>query len=176
MQPEHTMMDRRFRATSLRRPARLTRVAVALVSTVLVAAACGGDSSTAPATASVVGVYQLRAVAQTALPFEVYRGPFYHEIDGRAYEDFEVTLTGGTLQLDASGGYHTTLNYTALKDGVEETASLRAWGTYETHGRQIVITRDNGVDDGEGTIDGGRVTLLLDIIGKGVVTPYTFVK
>jgi hypothetical protein len=169
------MMHRGFRAT-LRRPARLTRVAVALVSTLVAAAACGGDPSTAPATESVVGVYQLRAVAQTALPIEVYRGPFYHEIDGRSYQDFEVTVTGGTLQLDASGGYHTTLNYKALKDGAKEETSLRAWGTYETHGRQIVITRDNGVDDGEGSIADGSVTLLLDIIGKGEVKPYTFVK
>ena len=169
------MMDRCFRATPLRRPARLTRFAAAAVLTTLVAG-CGGDASTAPASESVVGVYALRAVAQTALPIEIYRGPFYHEIDGRSYEDFQVTVTGGTLQLDASGGYHTTLNYKALKDGAKEETSLRAWGTYETHGRQIVITRDNGVDDGEGSIADGSVTLLLDIIGKGEVKPYTFVK
>lgn len=170
------MMNRCLRATPLRRPARLTRVAAALLSTLVAVAACGGDSSTAPTDASVVGVYALREVAQTAVPIEVYRGPFYHEVDGRMYNDFEVTVTGGTLQLDASGGYHTTLNYRALKDGVEQVTSLRAWGTYEMRGRQIVITRDNGVDDAEGTVANGSVTLVLDIIGKGVAKPYTFVK
>jgi hypothetical protein len=169
------MMHRGFRAT-LRRPARLTRVAVALASTLVAVAACGGDSSTAPKEAPLVGVYALRTVAQTAVPIEVYRGRFYHEIDGRWYDDFQVTVTGGTLQLDSSGGYHTTLNYRALKDGVEDVESLRAWGTYETHGKQIIVTRDNGIDDGEGTIGNGSVTLLLDIIGKGEVKPYTFVK
>jgi hypothetical protein len=147
-----------------------------VLATLAATTACSGDSSTAPTTTSLAGVYALRQIEQTALPVEVYRGPFYHEIDARQYTDFEVTLTGGTLQLDDAGAYHTTLNYKALKDGVEENSSLRGWGTYQIQGNRITLLRDNGFDGAEGTISGSSITLGIDVIGKGVVKPYTFVK
>jgi hypothetical protein len=157
------------------RSRRLTKIAALAVTVVAVAAACGGDSSTSP-TINPAGVYTLERVEQTSVPVQVYRGPYYHQNDARMYQEFIVTITGGTLQLDAAGTYHTTLNYRAMKDGVEEVSSIRAWGTYTVRGSEISLVRDNGVDTGDGTVATGSVTLALDVVDKGATKAYMFVK
>jgi hypothetical protein len=157
------------------RSRRLTKIAAIVVTLVAAAAACGGDSSTAPSI-DPAGVYTLERVEQTSVPVQVYRGPYYHPNDARSYEDFVVTITGGTLQLDAAGTYHSTLNYRAMKDGVEEVSSIRAWGTYTVSGSEIYLVRDNGFDTGDGTVGKGTVTLALDVVDKGATKAYMFVK
>jgi hypothetical protein len=142
---------------------------------IISATACGGDSSTAPRQ-PIAGVYSLEQVARIAVPVEIYEGPFYHADDQRMYDDFVVIMTGGFLELTAEGSYRTTLNYTAVKDGVEEIGSLRAWGIYTVVDDEIFLRRDNGVDFGTGRLERGTVVLSMDVIGKGVAEPYTFVR
>ena len=158
------------RRSSITRSTRLL-VAVAVIG----ATACGGDSGTTPSR-PLAGVYSLEKVARIAVPVEVYEGPFYHATDQRSYDDFIVIMIGGFLELTAEGGYRTTLNYTAMKDGVEEIGSLRAWGVYTVAGDEIFLQRDNGVDFGAGRVERGTVVLSMDVIGKGVPKPYTFAR
>jgi hypothetical protein len=63
-----------------------------------------------------------------------------------------------------------------VKDGVEEIGSLRAWGIYTVVDDEIFLRRDNGVDFGTGRLERGTVVLSMDVIGKGVAEPYTFVR
>jgi hypothetical protein len=161
-------------APRLGRLLHITRTGRLFAASALIgAAACGGDSGTAPSKA-VAGVYSLEKVARVSVPVQVYEGPFYHVEDQRSYEDFVVIMTSGLLQLTQEGSYQTTLNYTAYKDGVEEVGSLRAWGTYTVANDEIFLKRDNGIDFGTGKLEGGAVVLSLDVIGKGVLKPYTF--
>ena len=139
-----------------------------------IAACSGGDSATDPAQGPV-GVYSLQQIDKQAVPVQVYRGRYYSEVDARYYEDFNVTVHGGTFQLDDSGGYHSTLNYVVIKDGREQIGTLRAWGSYEVRGDEIILKLDTG-ETGTGTIGKGSVTLWWDIVGKGVDKPYTFAR
>jgi hypothetical protein len=165
-----------FPAPRLRRRSRITRSTRLLVAAAVIGAtACGGDSGTTPSK-PLAGVYSLEKVARLAVPVEVYEGPFYHAADQRSYDDFIVIVIGGFLELTAEGGYRTTLNYRAIKDGEEEIGSLRAWGVYTVADDEIFFQRDNGTDFGAGKVESGAVVLSLDVVGKGVPKPYTFVR
>src|SRR5688572_26032858 len=135
---------------------------------------CGSDSGTAPSE-TPVGVYSLQQIDKKAVPVQVYRGKYYSEVDERYYEDFNVTVHGGTFQLDDSGGYRSTLNYVVIKDGREQVGTLRSWGSYEVQGDEITLRLDTG-ETGTGIIGKGTVTLFWDIVAKGVDKPYTFTR
>ena len=154
---------------------RAALVRLISVAAMLGATACGGDSATTPTT-SIAGVYSLEKVSRMAVPVQVYEGPFYHDDDQRSYEEFVVIMTGGSLELTAQGTYRTTLDYRAIKDGVEEIGSLRARGVYTVEDDEIFFARDNGADAGTGTVERGTVVVPLDVVGKGVLKPYTFAR
>ena len=164
-----------FAAPHLGRLSRIAHTAMLLAATVVGASACGGDSSTTPSR-GIEGVYSLEKVARLSVPVQVYEGPFYHAEDQRSYDEFVVVMTGGSLELTAEGSYRTTLNYRAYKDGVEEIGSLRAWGVYTVANDEIFLERDNDLDFGTGTLQDDGVTLYMDVVGKGTLKPYTFVR
>jgi len=164
-----------FAVPRVGRLSRIAHTAMLLAATVIGASACGGDSSTTPSKA-IAGVYSLEKVARLSVPVQVYEGPFYHAEDQRSYDEFVVVMTGGSLELTAEGSYRTTLNYRAYKDGVEEIGSLRAWGVYTVANDEIFLERDNDLDFGTGTLQDDGVTLYMDVVGKGTLKPYTFVR
>ena len=164
-----------FTVSRFERFAQIARTTALLAGTVMGASACGGDSSTTPSK-PIAGVYSLEKVARLSVPVQVYEGPFYHAEDQRSYEEFVVVMSGGSLELTTEGSYRTTLNYRAYKDGVEETGSLRAWGVYTVANDEIFLERDNGLDFGTGTVKGDAVTLYMDVVGKGALKPYAFVR
>ena len=165
-----------FAAPYVGRLSHITRIGRLLAAVAVIGATgCGGDSTNAPST-PLAGVYSLEKVARVAVPVQVYEGPFYHADDQRSYDEFIVIMTSGFLELTTEGSYRTTLNYRAVKDGVEEIGSLRAWGVYTVANDELFLQRDNGVDFGAGTVKSGTVTLSFDVVGKGAPKPYTFVR
>ena len=119
-------------------------------------AACGGDSSTSPA--SVTGSYTLRTVNGTPLPYTLIQlGNFKYEITSDV-----ITLNdGGTFT--ESGADRTT-----EEDGTVTTSTITDAGTYTLAGTAITL---NSPDSGSinGSVSDGTLTLT----GEGVVAVYS---
>ena len=57
-----------------------------------------------------------------------------------------------------------------------EDGSFDGYGTYEIDGNRIALTRDDGVDGGDGSVRSGQVTIQMTMVDEGVVMPYVFRK
>ena len=141
------------------------------------AVACGGgtDGSTAPPE-SHAGLYTLRQIARAAPPTKIYDGGATDDSTGTWYDQFIVTVNAGTLDLDGQGQYHMTFEYTLVHNGVSENRTQRAQGTYHVNGTRIVLIRDRGVDDAEGTVSADAITMEMTLMRNTPTVPYTFQK
>jgi hypothetical protein len=159
------------------RRATIEKITICLVAILTTGAmACGGkDASTAPST-GIAGTYTLQRIDGAALPTEVFNGSASDDATGKFYEEFILTVKGGTLELDTEGNYRTTYDYKLVLDGVAANRTLRAQGTYKVNGDQICLLRDNGVDTGGGTIQGRQVTLELTLMGGRPNQDYVYRK
>src|SRR5215217_5217277 len=97
---------------------RLTALLLVFAASVTFAA-CGGDSSTSPASTSVAGTYTLRTVNGSALPFTLIQ---------LGADKFEITADAVTL---TEGGTWTESGTTRLTEsGKVTTSSVSDAGTY----------------------------------------------
>ena len=163
-------------AAAMRRRLFTTRVATLCVAVTLGGtAACsrGGDSVTAP-TSDVIGVYRLRAIANTTLPVKVFDGPATDATTGNWYARFIVTIKSGTFELDAQGKYHSSFDYTVVEDGVSEDRTLVADGAYSIDGSVVTLRRSDGKDVTEGSIANGQLTIEMTVMGNTDPRSYVF--
>ena len=139
------------------------------------AAGCSGkDSSTGPTTPNVAGEYSLETIQARSVPTQVYDGPIGDPEDDNYHDSYVVTVTGGTMTLEADSYYHMLVSYTAVADGEPFSLLLMEFGTYEIDGNRIVLTSDYG-DETAGTVRDGEVTIRMAIAGETTM-PYVFRK
>ena len=111
-------------------------------------AACGGDSSTSPAT--VPGTYTLRSINGSPLPaILVQIGTFKYEVTA----DVIILNDGGTYT--ESGSDRTTEN------GVVTTSTFTDAGTYTLTGTAITLDSPQ-TGSISGAVSGGTMTLTLE--------------
>ena len=117
-----------------------------LASAVMVAIACGGDSSTGPGS-SPVGNFQLSQYNGKSLPVTVFSDVMFMDV-----------LTGGSLTLVADGTYLSTISVNETVGGNLSTYVDSASGKWTQTGGAMVFV---GVDSTRqpATWDGTTITL-----------------
>ena len=143
----------------------------------LVAAqACGSDSPTSPSSSKNSdprGTYTLRTVDGKGLPHQISRSPYYDPGSGHFYNEFDVVVTDGGIELDELGFIDIWLNLSITGDGVPMTAGREIKGLYNIDGSQVTVTFD-GVNWGPLPIQNGQISIPTDLLGKGVDNTYVF--
>ena len=172
---------RRFREVTLPllSPTLLFAFVVLSIATLVTGAGgCGSkDSSTEPTTPqNVAGEYLLETIQAKSLPVKIYDGPIGDPEDDDYFWSYVVTIKRGAIDLDDAGNYHLMVDYHLIVDGEPEDGSFDGYGTYEVDGNRIALTRDDGVDGGDGSVRSGQVTIQMTMVDEGVVMPYVFRK
>jgi len=141
------------------------------------AAGCGSkDSSTAPTSRSVAGEYLLETIQAKQLPVTVYDGPIGNPGADDYFQSYVLTVKRGAIDLDDAGNFHLMVDYHLVRDGEVVDDSWDGYGTYEINGNEIVLTRDDGVSAGDGTMRSGQVTIQMTMVDEGPYVPYVFRK
>jgi hypothetical protein len=170
----HTSLD----APRLTWRARLQNAfAVVLVATLATGAAgCSSstDSSTSPTNGNVAGEYLLETIQSKSLPVKIYDGPIGNPKDDNYYRSFVVTVKRGAIDLDGAGNYRRMVDYRLIADGEITDGSVEDGGTYEINGDRIVLTRDDGIDGGSGTVLPGELMVRMTIVDTGAPMQYVF--
>jgi hypothetical protein len=145
------------------------------VAALAVAQACGSDSSTTPHSnnSDPRGTYTLRTVDSKGLPYQISRSPYYDADAGHFYNEYDVVVTDGGLELDELGFIDIWVNLSITGDGVPMKDGRETKGLYELDGSTVMITFD-GVNWGPLPMKNGQITFPADILGKGVDNNYVF--
>jgi hypothetical protein len=126
----------------MRTPHRLLP-ALALV----VLAACGGDKATNPASDSISGVYSLRSVNGTSLPYTFHDGADSY------------TLTNDVITIADGGTWSETFSYQQTVDGVSSTQTGSDSGTWSRAGTSVSFDSYGGYNAYFGTFTGSSLNL-----------------
>jgi hypothetical protein len=162
---------RRWRPNGLRQLA-----AVLLTSTLLGTAACGGgDSGTGPSGSNPAGSYSLAKVDQSALPFEIYRGPYFDEESGQYFDQLIIRVVGGDLTLN-NDRFTATFTLQLSANGQTANTSLQVTGDYEILGNQITFDPDEDLEVETATLQNGAITIGIDFMDTGTENRYSFRK
>jgi len=159
-------------ATSAIKRAMTLAAAVVLVA----AQACGSDSPTSTHTngnSDPRGTYTLRTVDGKGVPYQISRSPYRDPDSGHFYNEFDVVVTDGGVELDELGFIDIWLNFSITGDGVPMTGGRELKGLYDTDGSQVMVTFD-GVNWGPLPIQNGQISIPADVLGKGVDNTYVF--
>ena len=151
-------------------------VAVGALAVLAAAQACGSDSTTSPSSpknSDPKGTYTLRTVDGKGLPYQISRSPYYDAATGHFYNEYDVVVTDGGLELDELGFIDIWVNLSITGDGVPMKDGRETKGLYELDGSTVLITFD-GVNWGPLPLQNGQVTFPADILGKGVDNNYVF--
>jgi hypothetical protein len=145
------------------------------VAALAVAQACGSDStsSTSPRNNNPTGEYALRTVDGKGLPYQISRSPFFDASSGHFYNEYDVTVTAGIIELDELGLIDLWIDFAVVGDGVPGTKHLVASGTYAVQGSQVIATF-NGAGSGQLPLQNGQIDIPMDVLGKGVTNHYDF--
>ena len=112
-----------------------------------VVAACGGDSSTQPTPASVVGTWNLQTVNGSVLPYLVPQ------------DDFEaVELTSDVLTVDAKGTFTQVSKFRVTQDGEWSMEFEPDSGSYQVNGTAVTFTYDSDRSSGIASLAGNTLT------------------
>lgn len=135
-------------------PSRL----LALASAALLLTACGGSDSNAPDN-SHVGQYALQSVDGETLPIIIYE-------DATTL----VTLTEGSMTLNANGTFLQSAKSTLVQNGVPRGPGFETCsGTYRKNGNSVTFTSPGSVECAAGTITGTLNANVLTINDEGSV-------
>ena len=165
-------MMQTFSVTARRRPRAVRTTLAHLLAGValLGATACTGPS-TGPRNTNPLGIYGLLTVDRTAIPAEVFRGPYY-------VRELEITVTlvvkvtGGEVILQEDGSFHLAVDFTMGAEGREGSLTMTSDGTYEIDGGRILFETEGGSE--VGSLRNGQITLPLDVMDDGRMKSYTF--
>jgi len=164
-------MLRTLSTAAIRRCVTLCAVAV------LAATQACTDSSTAPRSNNNSndprGTYALRTVDGKALPHQISRSPFYDKNSGHFYNEYDVSVTDGGIELDELGNLYFWLNFAITADGQPQTGSTEIDGTYELQGSQVIMYIGNS-QPSVLPIQNGQIQLPIDILQKGTPNNYVF--
>lgn len=151
-------------------------VTLGAVLVLAVAQACSESSSSTSPRANnndPRGTYNLTTVDGKALPHVISRSPYFDAATGHFYNVYEVTITGGGIELDELGNFDSWLTISVVGDGGAPVAKRsEVTGTYVLQGSQVIVTL-NGVS-GELPIQNGEIDAPMDILGKGTTNTYVF--
>jgi hypothetical protein len=147
-----------------------------LAATLLVAAAIGCSSTSAPAnnTPQTTGVFNLVLAESQSLPAAVFEGTIVTE-DAPAFH-LRVLATSGSFSIDGSGHYEHRVNQDVFIDG-----ALSGRPRYSDHGEctrngaqlQCTSTYLEGVELAA-TLGNNRVTIAQDLVGEGKTATYVY--
>jgi len=123
-----------------------------LAMSVLLAVACGGESSTQPAATSIVGVWDLHSVASAKLPLMLLRSP-----------DASADLMSDVVTLDPDGTYSEVMKIRHAAGSKVTVESYVGSGTYSVSAATVtlrtmegVVTSGTRVDDTMTLDEGGH--------------------
>ena len=167
-------------AARLRRATILALRALFLTGVTVAASGCGGasDSSTAPDNnTDPKGLYDLRTIDNTALPQEVYHGPWFDPENRRFYNQMVLLVTRGSVNVIKGERWAMSLDITRTLDGVASTTTLYADGSYELQGTDLVLkpTTPN-LTEVTGTLDRGTISFSLEFNGSKRPKAFNFKK
>ena len=147
-------------------------LAVLLAAALAAAAACGGDKSTGPRNSNPVGSYTLTQVDRASLPVEIYHGPYFDAANQRFYNQYIVTIDGGTVDLDADGSFSQLLKMTYDGDGEQSMGLSMGFGAYQVKGDKIRLVFDDDGSELNGTLRSGTLTIDLGDASPGSLQTY----
>ena len=126
---------------------KLTR-ALALCAAAISLVACGGDSPTSPASASIAGTYQLKTVNGSPLPFTYQSG-----LD-------KIVVTSDVITVADGGTWTETGHFTLTYNGQTSDQVISDVGTWTRAGTEVSFysTRQGEVSY-SGTFTGGGFSL-----------------
>lgn len=108
--------------------------------------ACGSDSSTNPNSDSIEGVYSLRTVNGSALPFTVQSGTT------------SVTLTSDVITIASNGSWTEAVAYTQTVNGQTSNGTGADGGTWIRAGSSVTLNSTAGSTGYAGTFSNGSMT------------------
>jgi hypothetical protein len=152
-------------------PRRIAALVIALSLTGI--AACGSDSGTGPSESGPYGTYRLREVGGDALPAQVHNGPWFDPVETHFYNQLNLRVTGGSIELTPTGELTFGLELAAIADGESDTEHSEWEASYKIQGDQLILLVD-GQRVPLGTIADDEITISLDIMQKGVTKDYIF--
>jgi ABC-type glycerol-3-phosphate transport system substrate-binding protein len=157
-----------------RRIAATRLAALALATTLLGAAGCGGsDKSTGPGDQPIENFYQLQTVDKAQLPTQLHHGPWLDPEDVTFYNLFDAKIVDGMVILDAFQEFYIGIEVDFIGDGEPGHLTFEFEGTYSVEGNTVYFTTADG-QQGNGTIRNGRLALSLDVLGTGRFRNFDF--
>lgn len=124
----------------------------AFAATLVITAACGSDSATAPEAAAVTGTYSLKTVNSAPLPYTM-------PDDGSGI----VKILGDSYSLTADGKYTGATQVSITSGGITSVTTLTSSGSYTRSGDSVTLTAaDDPTDKVTGTISGANFTISVD--------------
>jgi hypothetical protein len=119
-----------------------------LLAGLLVVAACGSDATTSPASASIAGTYQLRAINGSALPFTYQSGTT------------KVIVTADALTVADGGTWSEQASFTLTVNGSTSAQVVSDGGTWTRAGTSVsFFSTQSSTTSYSGTFTGNGFTL-----------------
>ena len=109
--------------------------------------ACGGDSSTQPVTASVVGTYQLSTINGSGLPFVLQAA------------NPKVEILGDQLVVNAGGTFSQNTSIRVTNGTAVTTQTLLDAGTYTLNGTAATFMFNSDGSTGTATVGTNQLTI-----------------
>jgi hypothetical protein len=113
---------------------------------VLAAMACGGDSTTAPVTANVVGTWNLQTINGLVLPFTT----------AQSGAD-KTEITADVLSVSGTGSFTETTTIRTTLNGQVSTQSSADAGQYTINGTAVSFVFNSDGSTGTGTLSGNTL-------------------
>lgn len=134
----------------------------------------GGGGGTGPG-GSIAGNYVLEGVDDEAPPVTIHHGPWLDRINVRFYNLYHAEITGGSIELDGDDRFVMSISGTVNADGQLFSMTMYTEGYYEVDGDEIWFTSDDpALGSSVGTLDGGAIYFVVDVMKKGVANELVF--
>ena len=152
------------------------RLSILFAAATVALAGCAGDSAspTDPGNNNnnnnnndPKGLYDLRTIDNTALPGEIYHGPYFDPATTRFYNQMVLLVTRGSVNIIANNRWAMTLDINKTMDGKAGQTTFYSEGTYELQGNQILFKPEtDNLTELTGTLERGTISFSVAFNGS----------